>query len=617
MEDVQIKEEVDQDTSSSVVKDCSVVLVKEEIDDDLIDNEFDEQNYDEQDLESSEDDYEDDDEDDEYESDDSDFEYKSKKRRKSASEKDSSGTYNCASCHRTFRSQPNLNKHLGHFENCRKHYEDIGSLPLCFSSQAGSRTASKHKKQNDSEDTGDYACNKCHKRFISEGGLNRHVSKIKACKKYYDGINGLDQISTVGLTARQSYYARNREKVIARQRAYYQRNAHKVKERRVQHYRSKIVASLLESGDLHLNKKGTGYMERHKEYYEKNKEVIKERRRNYYHFKKEALSRKVGRFEFAKISAVKNLAEIPDPFEAYGQVKINIPPPLPPIKALKKKTRKNLDQEDQEDEENDELSSISNTSPLTNCTQHPNADKGTKIQHLEESDDGELTTMPTGTKLSAKPFDYHYIQNVESFVGLTLSPDGESIEVCPLLERNNITLETMRKLIHALLSVLSIDLKTFVQEKSCPVHLFEVKHMHLLKDKLTRDLLKVNNVLPEATRPLCNPVSSTETDFLDEGMSEDIPHDQLLVNENLVASDLGAVGVQWRLPNDQQKIRINPLFSINSVDHWRFRLRHFYTLLVNWVGGKVTLNQIFHMLPCMITAKESFFDEVRLALHRS
>ena len=46
-------------------------------------------------------------------------------------------------------------------------------------------------------------------------------------------------------------------------------------------------------------------MERHKEYYEKNKEVIKERRRNYYHFKKEALNRKVARFEFAKISAVK------------------------------------------------------------------------------------------------------------------------------------------------------------------------------------------------------------------------------------------------------------------------------------------------------------------------
>ena len=95
------------------------------------------------------------------------------------------------------------------------------------------------------------------------------------------------------------------------------------------------MASLLESGEG-FNKKGTGYMERHREYYEKNKETIKERRRNYYHIKKEALNRKVGKFEFAKISAVKNLAEIPDPYEAYGDVKFNIPPPVPPIKALKK-----------------------------------------------------------------------------------------------------------------------------------------------------------------------------------------------------------------------------------------------------------------------------------------
>ena len=143
-----------------------------------------------------------------------------------------------------------------------------------------------------------------------------------------------------------------------------------------------------------------------------------------------------------------------------------------------------------------------------------------------------------------------------------------------------------------------------------PVNLYEVKHMHLLKDKLTRDLISTNNVLPEPSRPVCIPVSSTETDFIDENMSDDVPHDQLLVNENLVPCDLGGIGVQWRLPEDTSQIRISPLFSVNSVDHWRFRLRHLYTLLVNWVGGKVILNQIFHMLPCMITAKESFFDEV-------
>ena len=84
---------------------------------------------------------------------------------------------------------------------------------------------------------GNFQCGKCRKKFISEGGLNKHVSKIKACKRHYDRLNGTDQIITDGLTPRQSYYKRNREKVIARQREYYHKNAHKVKERRVQYYR--------------------------------------------------------------------------------------------------------------------------------------------------------------------------------------------------------------------------------------------------------------------------------------------------------------------------------------------------------------------------------------------
>ena len=79
-----------------------------------------------------------------------------------------------------------------------------------------------------------------------------------------------------------------------------------------------------------------------------------------------------------------------------------------------------------------------------------------------------------------------------------------------------------------------------------PVNLYEVKHMHLLKDKLTRDLISTNNVLPEPSRPVCIPVSSTETDFIDENMSDDVPHGQLLVNENLVPCDLGGIGVQYR-----------------------------------------------------------------------
>ena len=40
-------------------------------------------------------------------------------------------------------------------------------------------------------------------------------------------------------------------------------------------------------------------------------------------------------------------------------------------------------------------------------------------------DADEVLTMPIKAQLSAKPFDYSLVQHVESFVGLTLSGDGE------------------------------------------------------------------------------------------------------------------------------------------------------------------------------------------------
>ena len=82
--------------------------------------------------------------------------------------------------------------------------------------------------------------------------------------------------------------------------------------------------------------------------------------------------------------------------------------------------------------------------------------------------------------------------------------------------------------------------------------------MHLLKDRLTRDLQKLNNILPSVTPSICTPVASTEVEFLDENMKFELPHQQLLVNEDLVSSDLGAVGVQWRENSNLKQIKINP-----------------------------------------------------------
>ena len=108
--------------------------------------------------------------------------------------------------------------------------------------------------------------------------------------------------------------------------------------------------------------------------------------------------------------------------------------------------------------------------------------------------------------------------------------------------------------------MLSIDLKIFVQERTSPVNLYNPKHMHLLKDRLTRDLQKVNNVLPPIKSASCQPLASNEVEFLNEEMKFELPYQQILVNENLVSSDLGAIGIQWRCPEDRRKIRINPIF---------------------------------------------------------
>ena len=126
-----------------------------------------------------------------------------------------------------------------------------------------------------------------------------------------------------------------------------------------------------------------------------------------------------------------------------------------------------LDHEELEEDE----TPLAFQSPLENCSDQCLMTKpgDSKLEHFEMSDfDEYFATMPKGSTMSSKPFDYKYVQNVESLVGLTLSKDDESVEVCHLLNKDDITLENVRKLIHALLSVISVDLKSFVQEKSCP-----------------------------------------------------------------------------------------------------------------------------------------------------
>ena len=151
-----------------------------------------------------------------------------------------SSRLSCQSCQKSsFLSQANLNKHIGQNLKCKLYYESQGILPseLLAAHQRRKNQFKKENTTNISSSSLGVQCEKCKKRFSSEGGVNRHVSKIKACKRYYDKLQGLEHLVTDGLTPRQSYYMRNRERVIQKQREYYQRNADRVRVRRVQHYR--------------------------------------------------------------------------------------------------------------------------------------------------------------------------------------------------------------------------------------------------------------------------------------------------------------------------------------------------------------------------------------------
>ena len=133
-ESVAIKEEILEfdDNPENIKQEYNEDYLDEEYED----NEENEENlhYEEQDLLSSENEQSDDD-----------YVYKKRKRKapkRKARNKDplvdedeedeNSDRIPCKGCSRSFGSQGNLNKHLGHFRSCRGVYEDLGELPACF-----------------------------------------------------------------------------------------------------------------------------------------------------------------------------------------------------------------------------------------------------------------------------------------------------------------------------------------------------------------------------------------------------------------------------------------------------------------------------------------------------
>ena len=124
-------------------------------------------------------------------------------------------------------------------------------------------------------------------------------------------------------------------------------------------------------------------------------------------------------------------------------------------------------------------------------------------------------------------------------------------------------------------------------------------------------IIRSGNERPDPPKPLCLPPKSFEAKFISsKEMKEDIPHHQLLLNNNLAPCDTGAVGVQIRKPNCDY-MHIVPVFSVNMPSHWRYYLKPFESTLINWFGNHTLLNTVLHELPCVITAKNRYVQEMR------
>ena len=131
--------------------------------------------------------------------------------------------------------------------------------------------------------------------------------------------------------------------------------------------------------------------------------------------------------------------------------------------------------------------------------------------------------------------------------------------------------------------------------------------MHFLQIQILRS----GNEQPEPPKPICLPQTSFETKFISsQEMKDDIPNHQILLNKHLESCDTGAVAVQIKKPNSSER-QIVPIFSVNMETHWRYFLKPFGSILINWFGNHTLLNAVLHELPCVITAKNRYIQEMK------
>ena len=241
-------------------------------------------------------------------------------------------------------------------------------------------------------------------------------------------------------------------------------------------------------------------------------------------------------------------------------------------------------------------------SPST-CMKSSSIPGASKLNH---DTDHDLLTLGEGVFLSGRFLRSNECQYVESFVGLTLSGDGVSVEVNYVLNRCDVNLRGLQELIHSAMSVTGTDVKSLLADKSSPLHFIPPSKLSLVKNTVTKGLIIAGE--PEPYNPICVSHKSHETHFIAPEM-KNIPHDQILINDMLVSSDLGGLGVYICDPDTGSNM-ILPIFTVNSTD-WKQMAKNFFAILISWFGSKENFQTALLQIPCGQEAKEHVMREIK------
>ncbi len=224
----------------------------------------------------------------------------------------------------------------------------------------------------------------------------------------------------------------------------------------------------------------------------------------------------------------------------------------------------------------------------------------------------EVCCLPDSYSLVGRLVHSRELDGAQGFVGLTLGEDKSTIEARPLLARSNINISDMRELFHSLMAVTGASMKDILEDKGSSISVIShSRNLMTLRNRYSKEITASNNQMPEMPKPICFPGISRETQFLAPGMDDEIPGDQILVNYDLAPNDMGAIALECRIEDGNTiSNKLIPLFTVNMED-WRLTTRFLFTVLINWVGTKNLLEDMWLSTPCGTQGERMLHHELK------